>query len=47
MAENNPIHDLPDQDRLLLAMVAAGYNSAEIGKRLFLSPRTLAGTHKE
>jgi PAS domain S-box-containing protein len=39
--DDNPIRALPEQERMILALVAAGYNSAEIGKRLFLSPKTI------
>jgi PAS domain S-box-containing protein len=39
--EEDPTSRLTDQERRLLALTAEGYTSAEIGRRLFLSPTTV------
>jgi PAS domain S-box-containing protein len=36
-----PLRSLSEQERAILTLVAGGYNSAEIGRRLFLSPKTV------
>ena len=37
----SPIEKLSDREREVLALTAEGYSSAEIGKKLFLSPKTV------
>jgi DNA-binding NarL/FixJ family response regulator len=39
--EMNPLEDLSDREREVLALAAEGYSSREIGKKLFLSPKTV------
>lgn len=39
--ENDPLHDLSDREREVLKLTAEGYGSGEIGKKLFLSPKTV------
>lgn len=41
MGEANPIEELSDREREVMTLVAEGYSSAEIGKKLFLSPKTV------
>lgn len=36
-----PLESLSDREREVLALTAQGYSSAEIGKKLFLSPKTV------
>jgi two-component system response regulator NreC len=36
-----PLESLSDREREVLALTAEGYSSAEIGKKLFLSPKTV------
>jgi signal transduction histidine kinase/DNA-binding NarL/FixJ family response regulator len=40
--ESDPLAILSEQERRILTLVAEGFNAAEIGKRLFLSPSTVA-----
>jgi two-component system response regulator NreC len=37
----NPLHELSDREREVMALTAEGYSSSEIGKKLFLSPKTV------
>ena len=39
--EEGPLDKLSEREREVLALTAEGYSSAEIGKRLFLSPKTV------
>jgi DNA-binding NarL/FixJ family response regulator len=39
--EASPIEKLSDREREVLALTAEGYSSGEIGKKLFLSPKTV------
>jgi DNA-binding NarL/FixJ family response regulator len=39
--EANPLEELSDREREVLAFTAEGFSSAEIGKKLFLSPKTI------
>jgi two-component system response regulator NreC len=39
--EAGPLEKLSDREREVLALTAEGYSSAEIGKKLFLSPKTV------
>ncbi|HKP75392.1 MAG TPA: response regulator transcription factor [Longimicrobiaceae bacterium] len=39
--EKGPLDKLSEREREVLALTAEGYSSAEIGKRLFLSPKTV------
>jgi two-component system response regulator NreC len=39
--ENDPLHDLSEREREVLKLTAEGYGSGEIGKKLFLSPKTV------
>ncbi len=39
--ENDPLHDLSEREREVLTLTAEGYGSGEIGKKLFLSPKTV------
>jgi DNA-binding NarL/FixJ family response regulator len=39
--EANPLEELSDREREVLALTAEGFSSAEIGKKLFLSPKTI------
>jgi two-component system response regulator NreC len=39
--ENDPLHDLSEREREVLKLSAEGYGSGEIGKKLFLSPKTV------
>ena len=40
-ARADPLHDLSDRERQVLGLTAEGYSSSEIGKKLFLSPKTV------
>jgi two-component system, NarL family, response regulator NreC len=37
----SPLSELTEQERALFTLAAEGYTSAEIGKRIFLSPKTV------
>jgi two-component system response regulator NreC len=37
----NPLHDLSEREREVMGLTAEGYSSSEIGKKLFLSPKTV------
>jgi two-component system, NarL family, response regulator NreC len=37
----NPLEDLSERESQVLALAAEGYNSFDIGKKLFLSPKTV------
>ena len=39
--ELNPLEELSEREREVLALAAEGYSSTEIGKKLFLSPKTV------
>ena len=39
--EAGPVEKLSEREREVLALTAEGYSSAEIGKKLFLSPKTV------
>ncbi len=39
--ENDPLHDLSEREREVLKLSAEGYGSGEIGRKLFLSPKTV------
>jgi two-component system response regulator NreC len=39
--ENDPLHDLSEREREVLKLTAEGYGSGEIGKKLYLSPKTV------
>jgi len=39
--ENDPLHGLSEREREVLKLSAEGYGSGEIGKKLFLSPKTV------
>jgi DNA-binding NarL/FixJ family response regulator len=39
--EASPLEKLSDREREVLTLTAEGYSSAEIGKKLFLSPKTV------
>lgn len=39
--EQEPIHKLSAREREVLALTAAGHSSSEIGKKLFISPKTV------
>jgi DNA-binding NarL/FixJ family response regulator len=39
--EASPLEELSDREREVLALAAEGFSSAEIGKKLFLSPKTV------
>jgi DNA-binding NarL/FixJ family response regulator len=39
--ENDPLHDLSEREREVLKLTAEGYGSGEIGRKLFLSPKTV------
>jgi len=39
--EASPLEELSDREREVLALTAEGYSSTEIGKQLFLSPKTV------
>lgn len=39
--EDDPLHDLSEREREVLQLTAEGYGSGEIGKKLFLSPKTV------
>lgn len=39
--EVNPLEELSKREREVLALTAEGYSSSEIGKQLFLSPKTV------
>jgi PAS domain S-box-containing protein len=40
-AAESPLHSLSEQERTIISLIAAGYNSTEIGRRLFLSGKTV------
>ncbi|HEY8368004.1 MAG TPA: response regulator transcription factor [Thermodesulfobacteriota bacterium] len=40
-AEASPLDRLSDRERTVLGLTAEGYSSAEIGERLFISPKTV------
>jgi DNA-binding NarL/FixJ family response regulator len=40
-AATSPLQKLSEREREVLALTAEGYSSAEIGKKLFLSPKTV------
>jgi two-component system response regulator NreC len=37
----NPLHELSDREREVMTLTAEGYSSSEIGKKLFLSSKTV------
>lgn len=39
--EDDPLHKLTQREREVLALTAEGFSSSEIGKKLFLSPKTV------
>jgi two-component system, NarL family, response regulator NreC len=39
--EPDPVEKLSDRERVVLGLTAEGYSSAEIGKKLFISPKTV------
>lgn len=39
--EASPLEELSEREREVLALTAEGYSASEIGKRLFLSPKTV------
>ena len=39
--EASPLEDLSDREREVLALTAEGYSAGEVGKKLFLSPKTV------
>lgn len=39
--EVNPLEELSEREREVLTLAAEGYSSSEIGKKLFLSPKTV------
>jgi DNA-binding NarL/FixJ family response regulator len=39
--EASPLEELSEREREVLALAAEGFSSAEIGKKLFLSPKTV------
>ena len=39
--EANPLEELSDREREVLALTAEGFSSSEVGKKLFLSPKTV------
>jgi two-component system, NarL family, response regulator NreC len=39
--EEDPVEKLSDRERVVLGFTAEGYSSAEIGKKLFISPKTV------
>jgi two-component system, NarL family, response regulator NreC len=39
--EDDPLHKLTEREREVLGYTAEGYSSAEIGKKLFISPKTV------
>jgi DNA-binding NarL/FixJ family response regulator len=39
--EASPLEELSDREREVLGLAAEGYSSSEIGKKLFLSPKTV------
>ncbi len=39
--ENDPLERLTDREREVLTLTAEGFSSSEIGKRLFISPKTV------
>ena len=39
--EERPLATLTEQERRILQLVAEGYNSSEIGRKMFLSPKTI------
>lgn len=39
--EVNPLHELSEREREVLALTAEGFSSSEVGKKLFLSPKTV------
>lgn len=41
VGESSPLAELSDREQQVLALTAEGYSSSEIGKKLFLSPKTV------
>lgn len=39
--EANPLEELSEREREVLALTAEGFSSSEVGKKLFLSPKTV------
>ena len=39
--EVNPLEELSEREREVLALTAEGFSSSEVGKKLFLSPKTV------
>jgi DNA-binding NarL/FixJ family response regulator len=39
--ERSPLEELSEREREVLALAAEGYSSSEVGKKLFLSPKTV------
>ena len=39
--EANPLEELSEREREVLALTAEGFSSAEIGRKLFISPKTV------
>jgi DNA-binding NarL/FixJ family response regulator len=39
--EASPVEELSDREREVLALTAEGFSSSEVGKKLFLSPKTV------
>lgn len=39
--ESNPLGELSEREREVLALTAEGFSSTEVGKKLFLSPKTV------
>jgi DNA-binding NarL/FixJ family response regulator len=39
--EASPVEELSEREREVLALTAEGYSSSEVGKKLFLSPKTV------
>jgi DNA-binding NarL/FixJ family response regulator len=39
--EANPVEELSEREREVLVLTAEGYSSSEVGKKLFLSPKTV------
>ena len=41
IGEANPLEELSEREREVLALTAEGFSSSEVGKKLFLSPKTV------